>query len=153
MGLFELFKKHRETGKAYDIDDLFRYKAEFFQKMQPYYDAGLIRNIYVSDHLCILAFGELLYVACPYIPISDMPVGIYMNEHIMKQLVEKNRLIYLYVNEVFSDVKSNRNLIYDFSASKIDIWKEWLKEERNKVKSAINPIFEKEIQMLSKHCM
>ena len=48
-------------------------KIEFYEKIKPYFDAGLVREIYNSDHLCILSVGERVYVACPFVFLEDEP--------------------------------------------------------------------------------
>lgn len=123
-------------------------KELFYQKMQPYFEQGMVREIYSSDHVCIVSFGDVCYVACPYILLEGEPYGIYMNPNIMKKIVEKNRFIYPLIDEVFSDVELNKNLIYDFSSDSIDFWKQWIIQNRKSSKIDYN--LEEEIAQMSK---
>lgn len=124
-------------------------KELFYQKMQPYFEQGMAREIYNSEHFSILSFGERVYLACPYILLENQPYGIYMNPSVMKKIVEKNRKIYPIINEVFSDIELNKDLIFSFDASKLDFWKKWIIENKNVNK--IDYHLEEEIAQMSKN--
>ena len=124
-------------------------KELFYQKMQPYFNEGMVREIYSSEHFTILSFGEKVYVACPYILLNNEPYGIYMVPSVMKRIVEKNRKLFPIINEVFSDVASNKDLIFYFSSDRIDFWKNWLVQNKNVNK--IDYHLEEEIAQMAKN--
>lgn len=123
-------------------------KELFYQKMQPYFEQGIVREIYNSEHFSILSVGERVYVACPYILLENEPYGIYMNPSVMKKIVEKNRKIYPIIEEVFSNIALNKDLIFVFNSNKIEFWKKWIIENKNVNK--INYSLEEEISEMSK---
>lgn len=120
-------------------------KDLFYRQMQPYFEQGLVREVYSSDDVCILAFGELCYVACPYILANNQPFGIYTNHNFMKKLVDKNRLIYPLVEEVCHDVNAMERLVYNFPIEKIDFWKKWIEDFNIKGISEIDHQLEEQI--------
>lgn len=122
-------------------------KQIFYEKMQPYFNQGLVREIYSSDHVAILSVGEIVYVACSYILLANEPCGIFVNGNVMKKIVKKNRYIYPLIQRVFSDVEENQNLIFDFSYDNIGFWKKWFGENQNVNK--IDPKLEEEIQRMA----
>ena len=152
MGLLSLFNKPKEkTPRQNQVTQTAR-KAEFFKLLRPYYEAGLIRDIYKSDHLCILAFGELVYIACQYSLYAGAPVGIYVTYDSIKKMIKKNRVIYPYTEKVLSRMDIDcKQLIYLMPASELERWKAWQAENQRRVdekeaKTRIDPEFEKEIQ-------
>ena len=155
MGLLNLFnnKPEEKAPRRKQTEQLAR-KAEFFHLLRPYYEAGLIRDIYKSDHLCILAFGELVYIACQYNPFAGAPVGIYVTYDSIKKMIKKNKVIYSYTENILSRrEKDCKQLIYLMPKSELERWKAWKVEnqrrvDENEAKSRIDPEFEKEIQKL-----
>lgn len=125
-------------------------KEKFYEQMQPYFEQGLVREIYSSDHLCMLCFGELCYVACPYVFLDNAPFGVYVTHNSMRKLAQKNRLIYPYVNEVISDLSVGKNMFYDFPIDKIDVWKKWIADTRLTAKPKIDHQLEFELSGMSK---
>ena len=121
-------------------------KKLFYEKMQPYFDAELARVIYSSDHVTILAFGEICYVACQHILVNDEPVGVYANEKVIKELVAKNRYIFPLMKKVFSNIEKYQSLFYNFPEHKIGIWKEWITDNKNKGVSDINIELEEKVK-------
>ena len=123
-------------------------KKLFFEKMQPYFDKGLARVVYGSDHVTIISLGEVYYVACMHILLDGVPVGVYVNENVFRKIVNKNRFIYPLIDDVFSDVKLNNDIIFDFTPD-TERWEKWIEDARQKNVCRINPEFEEEINRLS----
>ena len=128
--------------------DVKEYKKLFYEKMQPYIEKEIIRVVYSSDHVSIFSLGEIYYVACAHVLIGDIPVGVYVNENVFKKIVNKNRFIYPLIEEVFSDLHLNNDIVFDFTPD-TDRWVKWIKEAREKNVSRINPEFEEEIRQMS----
>lgn len=120
-------------------------KKLFYEKLWPYFDEGMVREIYSSDHLCILSLGERLYVACPFLLIDNQPYGIYMNPPVMRKIVKNNRKFYSVLNGIFDDIELNKDLIFIFSNEKIAFWKKWIEENKNVNK--MDEKLEKEISL------
>lgn len=121
-------------------------KERFYQKMQPYFDQGMVREIYSSLDFSILSFGERVYVACPYFSEDEPPFGIYMTSDVMKKLVKKNRLIYPLTSQVLNKLSSN--LLFNFDLKRLEFWKQWIRD--NKDVNKIDYNLEAEIAQMSK---
>ena len=148
MGLFDFFKKKTISNHQEDNDtfDMKRLKEEFFVLMKPYYEAGMVREIYICDHFCIYAFAEKLYIACPYTTFDGTPYGIYMIPSVMRNIVEENRKFYPIVMQVLENLKKNTSLLFLLPENGIPGWEEWIEENKNVNK--IDKSFEKEISNL-----
>ncbi len=132
----ELFYQQKESDKK-----------KFYQKMQPYFDQEMVREIYSSLDFSILSFGERVYVACPYFSDDEPPFGIYMTPNVMKKLVEKNRLIYPLATKVLNNLSSN--LLFNFDLKRFEFWKQWIID--NKDVNKIDYNLETEIAQMSKN--
>ncbi len=120
----------------------------FFQKMQPYFQNGVAREIYRSATECIISFGEICYVACPFVEfgLDDNPIGIYMNEEVMKEVINNPGYIYTIAEIVLSDLETNKKLFFNFSIENMENIDKWIKE--NRAKSQIDPALEAEIAQM-----
>ncbi len=121
---------------------------KFYAKMQPYFDKGMVRIIYSSEDVVILALGEICYIACSCILINDEPIGIYATERIMRKVVVNNRYIHMLLHELLSDIYKHRGSFYNFPVTKIDIYEKWIDDNKNKGISAIDLEFERELAEL-----
>lgn len=126
-------------------------KELFYNKMKPYFDKGMVREIYNSESGVIFSFGETNYVACPYQLIDNSPIGIYVNERTIKKIVEDEPYMLGLINYIFNDPYKYRSLIYNLSPNKIDDWKKWVADILKKSGSEINYQLEEEIQQMSKN--
>lgn len=131
-----------EESKKFNIEI---YREKFFVKIQPFYDAGLLREIYRCDHFSVYAFGERVYIACPYIMLDEIPYGVYMNPSVLRKIIRTNRKIYPIINEVFGDIELNKDLIFMLQEDKVQWWKQWLAENKN-----VNKI-DKDLEQEIKH--
>ena len=95
-------------------------KDLFYQKMTPYFQQEMVREVYSSDHVCILSLGEICYVACSYVLLNNEPFGLRVTEDVMKKIVENNRYIYPLTDQMFSNLNKYQGLLYDFSLKNAD---------------------------------
>lgn len=154
MKLFHIFTKKNTAQSVEDNKSVFLnknekfdidvYREKFFMLIQPYHKAGLLREIYRCNHFSVYAFGEKVYIACPYIMLDEIPYGIYMNPTVLRKIIQKNRMIYPIINEVFSDVELNKNLLFFLDEDQIPYWREWM--IKNKYLSKIDEALEQEIK-------
>lgn len=148
MRFLNLFKrKENPVQNPYEESEKFNiatYRKTFFIKIQPYIEAGLLREIYRCDHFIVYAFGDKVYIACPYIMINKIPYGLYMIPSVLRKIIQTNRKIYPIINEVFDDVELNKDLIFMLGEDKIQWWQQWLVENKNIDK--IDKDFEQEIR-------
>lgn len=151
MSFFDLFKRKDNiqinkvsVNSDEEPFDIKIYKDKFLVKMQPYYQAGILREIYMCDHFSVYAFGETLYIACPHIMLDDIPYGLYMTPSVLRKIIKAHRRIYPIIDEIFSDVELNKDLIFMLQKDRIQWWKTWLIENQNVDK--IDKNFESEIK-------
>ena len=123
-------------------------KELFYQKMQPYFDQGMAKEVYSSDYLSIIRFGERVYVACPYVLYNNQPYGIFVNSSVMKKIVENNASFFPILQVVFNNISSNRNLFFLFSQDKIGFWKDWI--QKNSHVNKVDFQLESEINQIKK---
>ena len=124
-------------------------KDLFYKKMQPFFESGLAREIYSSDQVCMLSFGEICYVGCTYELMDGSPIGVFMSPDVMKNIVKENRQIYPLLQVMFNDFDRFKGMIFDFSQD-INIWKNWIIENKNNNVSTIDYQLEEEIAKISK---
>ncbi|MBQ8287658.1 MAG: hypothetical protein IJX76_02670 [Clostridia bacterium] len=121
-------------------------KTAYYQKMQGYYDAGILRDVYTTDLYAIASFGELCYIVVPYATVGDDAIGIYVNEEAIRNITKSDKRYRSYVHEILENVEIYGQMIYHFSTHSVQFWKEWIEERKSFVKSQINPAFESEIR-------
>ncbi len=124
-------------------------KELFYQKMQPYFDAGIVREVYRSDSLCMLSVGEKVYVACPYLLWADHPYGIYMNEKVMLDIAQVNGELFTIIEQMLGDLNRYKRILYYFHSERIDYWKQWIVDNRA-FPTKMNPKLEKKLKKLEK---
>ncbi len=156
MRLFDFFKKRNSYENSTENVDLLEdgdltelNKEKFYEFMQSYFEKGIVREVYSSNHICALALGERVYVACPYILLDGMPYGIYMNQNVLMKIAKNNREIYPLINEVFSNIELNSNLIFFFGNERIKFWQDWTDE--NKSVNEIDEAFEDELAKIARY--
>lgn len=103
----------------------------FYQKIQPYFDEGILRMVYEAECLVIFAFGEICYIACPFVMVNNEPSGLYVSSKVIRELVSNNRYIFPLMKKIFGDIQKYQSLFYNFPEDKIDIWKVWIKDDCN----------------------
>ena len=69
-------------------------KDIFYEKMQSYFDEKIVREVYSSNHICILSVGEACYVACSYALLNDEPLGIFINSNQLEEISEDNTIAF-----------------------------------------------------------
>ena len=105
-----------------------RQEEQFYQKIQPYIEQGILREVCNTKDFSIVSVGERAYAACPYVLLSDEAYGIFMSPGIMKKIVSDSDNIYPLMKNIFDDIKTNKNLLFDFREESIDFLKQWIKD-------------------------
>lgn len=120
----------------------------FYQNLQPYFEQGMLREVYSNEHFTILSVGERVYVACPYIMLDNMPYGIHVNEKGLRVIANDNMRIYSMSLDLLNNIEKYQELLFVFSEDRLDFWKKWIAENKNVNK--INYKFEEELNSKTK---
>lgn len=118
-------------------------KDLFYQKLQPYFEQGLLREVVSNEHFAILSVGDRVYVACPYIMLDNMPYGIYLKENGLRLVCNDNAMIYSMSLDLLKNINKYQKLLFVFSEDRINFWKKWIAENKNVNK--MNYEFEEEL--------
>lgn len=125
-------------------------QAAYYQKMQGYYDAGIVREVYATDDFALISLGELCYLIMPYMMLGAEPVGVFADENCIRGIVSGELHFWMYMKHIFSNIDTYSNIIYNMSSEKVDVWVKWVEESRPKVVCQINLELEKEIPHMAK---
>lgn len=125
-------------------------KDLYYEKMKPYFDQKIVREVYSSDHICILNIGESNYIASSYILFDGDPVGLYVDTKTVKEIAENNGFFLALQKVMMSNPIKYQKLIYDLSEERINDWKTWIANEKEKGNSEIDHDLEAELASLSK---
>ena len=103
-------------------------KELFYQKMQPYFDNGIVREVCASEFMSVLSIGEQIYVACPFMllktsPYGNSPYGIFMNHSVLKEMVVNERKFFLLIKDIFKNIYEYKQLIFCFSEDNLEKFK------------------------------
>lgn len=122
-------------------------KEKFYEKMNPYFEQGLMREVYSGENASILSVGELFYIACPLDILSTKgePFGVYFTNDGLKKITDNNAYLYSVLYILLDDMKNQQSRFYPFAADKVDFWKSWINERKKTFKSLIDYSFEQEL--------
>lgn len=143
-----LFKKFRKEERNKIIEKELD-KEKFYNSIQPYVDAGLVREVAALDNCSLLCLCEKVYVACPYVVSKgNYAVGYIMtNEENVKYIVNNDSRIYSFIDKVINR-KEYRSLLCMFDPEMMNLWVKYC--DSLKSVNVVNPEFEAELTAKSK---
>ena len=95
-------------------------KELFYQKMQPYFDNGIVREVCASEFMCVLSIGEQIYVACPFVLLDNSPFGIFMNHSVLKKMVVNERKFFSLLKNIIENIYEYKQLVFYFSEDNLE---------------------------------
>ncbi len=125
-------------------------KKKFYKMLEPYFQQGLVREIYSSNDACVLSVGEIYYVVCPYLIIDNIPLGLKLSQDHIKEVIEDKELFDLVIENVFNDFDKKKDMVFPFSKGDLESYKEWIKECKTDGISEVDYNFEEELAQMSK---
>ena len=123
----------------------------FYDKMQPYFDVGIIREVYNDEYFSIISVGELCYVLCPKMFDKSEPYGLRLSPVNLRKVVKNNNFGLELFNLAFVEHERYGRLFAFFSKDKIDLWKKWIVDHQKLIKPTIDYNFEEEINTFKRN--
>lgn len=107
-------------------------KQLFYEKVQPYVDEKLIREIYSSDDISIFNFGDLYYIGCPHFLYNNQfPFGVRIPVDFLEEIIKDNSLLILYIKSLVDSNKFNENAPF-LTEENLDYFKKYFNSYKDK---------------------
>lgn len=117
-----------------------------YEKLQPYFDAGLLREVYTSNTMSIFAMGEIFYIGCPFVITNDEVMGLYIKPESMMNFVENNRLLYSAFRQAVNYIEDYDEKIYHLTPDNLESYKRYVASLKAEKVFALDPILEAKIK-------
>lgn len=152
--LFDFFKTFffgdkvkRNIINPKDIDLTQFDKDLFYEKMKPYFEQNIVREIYKTDTFTIMNVGEIFYVGLPYFILeNEVPFGVRLGTEVIEKCINDHTHFFSIISIAVENYSEYENYFVTFGFEQLQDWLCFIEKHKQDKNSVIDCGFEKCLQ-------